>query len=121
MLLFQDPISYGISRSSSPARPAPSVVSHAHTRVTRHTQTERHVPKCRQLMYCLIGDDGYRRQRQREAAQSGKSRYVNSVSHIDRGARIFFPASFGLLNVLYWLAYYKYHEDFRWKEPPSLK
>jgi len=36
--------------------------------VTCHTQTERHIPKWRQLLYCLAGDDVYHRQRQREAA-----------------------------------------------------
>ncbi|GLH14021.1 Gamma-aminobutyric acid receptor subunit beta-like, partial [Gryllus bimaculatus] len=108
--IYNDPISYGLSRPSPPAHPR--------ARVTRHTQTERHVPKGRQLLYCLMGDDEYRRQRQRAAAHAARaSRYVNSVSHIDRAARIFFPASFGLLNVLYWLAYYKYQEDFRWKDP----
>lgn len=33
----------------------------------RTTQTERRVPRWRQLLYCLAGDDRYRRQRQVEA------------------------------------------------------
>lgn len=36
--------------------------------VERTTQTERRVPKWRMLLYCLMGDDQFRRQRQREAA-----------------------------------------------------
>lgn len=33
----------------------------------RTTQTEIRVPRWRQLLYCLAGDDRYRKQRQREA------------------------------------------------------
>lgn len=36
----------------------------------RTTQTEFKLPKWRQLIYCLKGDDKFRRQRQREAAAS---------------------------------------------------
>nr|CAD7453574.1 unnamed protein product [Timema tahoe] len=123
--IYNDPVSY-----SPPPPPQ-------RTRVTRQTQTEHRVPKWRQLLYCLAGDDNYRRQRQREAAHAvGKgacvgggrgpsaevaaavARHVNSVSHIDRVARILFPASFGLLNLCYWVAYYTYQEEFRWKDPP---
>lgn len=32
---------------------------------------------------------------------------ANSVSKIDRFARIFFPLSFLLMNVIYWYTYYK--------------
>lgn len=35
----------------------------------RTTQTEIRVPRWRQLLYCLAGDDQYRRQRQREAGK----------------------------------------------------
>ncbi|XP_063224797.1 gamma-aminobutyric acid receptor subunit alpha-2-like [Bacillus rossius redtenbacheri] len=107
------------------------VASHApaatRVRVTRHTQTERLVPHWRQFLYCLAGNDDFRRRRQREAAlAAGKRprgpgelvRQVNSVSHIDRTARVVFPASFGLLNILYWLAYYTYQQDFDWTDPP---
>lgn len=42
----------------------------------------------------------------------GTSRYVNSVSLIDRTARIGFPMSFTILNILYWLVYVTFQEDF---------
>ncbi|XP_068085895.1 gamma-aminobutyric acid receptor subunit alpha-6 [Anabrus simplex] len=120
--IYNDPISYGLSRSSSPALsgPPPSSNTNCRTRVTRQTQTERHVPKWRQLLYCLSGDDAYRRQRQREASQScgvEGGRHVNSVSYIDRTARVLFPATFGLLNFFYWLAYYTYQDEFGWRDP----
>lgn len=35
----------------------------------RTTQTERRVPRWRQLLYCLAGDDRYRRRRQVEAGR----------------------------------------------------
>lgn len=67
-----------------------------------------------------------RRRRQREAAANNHrecgdrrvSRHINSVSHIDRVARIVFPASFGLLNVCYWVVYVTYQEEFKWQDPP---
>lgn len=65
-----------------------------------------------------------RRHRQREVANGcrGKGerieRHINSVSHIDRVARVIFPASFTLLNLFYWLAYVTYQEDFKWQDPP---
>ena len=103
--------------------------------MTRQTQTERQIPKWRQLLYCLAGDDAYRRQRQREAALAAATssvvkgprgsadvgaiaRHVNSVSHIDRAARVLFPASFGLLNLFYWVIYYTCQEEFDWRDPP---
>jgi gamma-aminobutyric acid receptor subunit alpha len=105
---------------------------HHTTSVARQTQTEHHVSKWRQLLYCLKGDEVYRRQRQREAAHAAAlraskctgdggitSRYVNSVSRIDKTARILFPASFGLLNLIYWVAYYTYPKEFGWKDPPN--
>ncbi|XP_049809266.1 gamma-aminobutyric acid receptor alpha-like [Schistocerca nitens] len=141
--IYNDPPSYGMSRSPSPAvgasAAAAAVPLHVHSgpaghggraplsRVTRHTQTERRVPRWRQLLYCLAGDDAFRRQRQREAAQRARDaaapRHVNSVSQIDRAARVLFPASFGLLNVCYWLAYYTYQEEFQWDDAalPSAK
>lgn len=49
-----------------------------------------------------------------------KKRYINSVSLIDRSARIGFPMSFGILILLYWLVYVTYQDDFPWvKEPHS--
>lgn len=73
-----------------------------------------------------VGDDGYRRQRQREASRgtnssSGINKHVNSVSYIDQAARIMFPASFTVLNVAYWMFYVKYQEEFGWKDPPIVR
>ncbi|KAJ0179240.1 hypothetical protein K1T71_004952 [Dendrolimus kikuchii] len=81
----------------------------------RTTQTEIRVPRWRQLLYCLAGDDRYRRQRQREAGSRG---HINSVSHIDRAARILFPASFALLNLFYWMVYAFSSDDFAWSDNP---
>ncbi|XP_060800706.1 gamma-aminobutyric acid receptor alpha-like [Amyelois transitella] len=81
----------------------------------RTTQTERRVPRWRQLLYCLAGDDRYRRQRQVEAGNRG---HINSVSHIDRAARVMFPASFALLNLFYWLMYAFSNDDFAWSDNP---
>ncbi|XP_056641890.1 gamma-aminobutyric acid receptor alpha-like isoform X1 [Diorhabda sublineata] len=89
--------------------------------VERTTQTENKLPKWKQLLYCLKGDDKFRRQRQREAAtsngagsQHGRVRHVNSVSLIDRTARIVFPASFCFFNLFYWMAYFTTQEKFEW-------
>ncbi|EZA47794.1 Gamma-aminobutyric acid receptor subunit alpha-4 [Ooceraea biroi] len=91
----------------------------------KHTQTELVLSIWRQFLYCLAGDDAFRRRRQREAASSYRnkcgnriSRHINSVSYIDRVARIVFPASFGLLNVCYWVVYVTYQEEFKWQDPP---
>ncbi|CAH2091829.1 unnamed protein product [Euphydryas editha] len=81
----------------------------------RTTQTEVRVPRWRQLLYCLAGDDQYRRQRQREAGNRG---HINSVSHIDKAARILFPASFALLNFFYWMIYALSNDDFAWSDNP---
>ncbi|XP_024081809.1 gamma-aminobutyric acid receptor subunit alpha-6-like isoform X2 [Cimex lectularius] len=87
----------------------------------RQTQTETRVPRWKQLMYCLVGDERYRRERQREAAKGTSHKGVNSVSYIDRAARILFPTSFAFLNVIYWLLYFRYHQQFTWKQlPPGL-
>ncbi|XP_041973405.1 gamma-aminobutyric acid receptor subunit alpha-2 [Aricia agestis] len=84
--------------------------------VERTTQTETRVPRWRQVMYCLAGDEQYRRQRQREAG--GNRGHINSVSHIDRAARVLFPASFALLNLFYWLVYAFANDDFDWSNNP---
>ncbi|XP_030378780.1 gamma-aminobutyric acid receptor alpha-like [Scaptodrosophila lebanonensis] len=94
--------------------PGPSS-SHAST-IERTTQTEPPtVSRARQMWLCLKGDDKFRKQRERDAAaeKSGRS-YVNSVSLIDRVARIAFPMSFALFNLLYWLAYGMYKKEFSW-------
>ncbi|XP_044254225.1 gamma-aminobutyric acid receptor alpha-like isoform X2 [Tribolium madens] len=93
----------------------------------RTTQTEVRLPKWKQFLYCLKGDDKFRKQRQREAAAGALNgnerghhchapRHVNSVSLIDRAARILFPASFGFLNLIYWLIYFTYQDDFKWAD-----
>lgn len=41
----------------------------------RTTQTERKLPKWKQFLYCLKGDDKFRKQRQREAAFAGSGNY----------------------------------------------
>ncbi|XP_046979079.1 gamma-aminobutyric acid receptor alpha-like [Vanessa cardui] len=81
----------------------------------RTTQTEVRVPRWRQLLYCLAGDDQYRRQRQREAGNRG---HINSVSHIDKAARVLFPASFALLNFFYWMIYALSNDTFAWSDNP---
>ncbi|XP_018796579.1 PREDICTED: gamma-aminobutyric acid receptor subunit alpha-6 [Bactrocera latifrons] len=92
--------------------PAPS--SHAST-MERTTQTEPPViSKGKQMWLCLIGDDKFRRQRERAAAVTKGSRYVNSVSLIDRVSRVAFPMSFAFFNLLYWLAYGMYKKEFTW-------
>ncbi|XP_053599653.1 gamma-aminobutyric acid receptor subunit alpha-2 [Plodia interpunctella] len=95
------------------AGPAP--VAAVRLTMERTTQTERRVPRWRQLLYCLAGDDRYRRQRQIEAGSRG---HINSVSHIDRAARVMFPASFALLNLFYWLVYAFSNDDFAWSDNP---
>ncbi|CAG9856738.1 unnamed protein product [Phyllotreta striolata] len=102
---------------SDPTPPPPLIPS----TVERTTQTEFKLPKWKQLLYCLKGDDKFRRQRQREAAASncsgnshGRVRHVNSVSLIDRTARVVFPASFGFFNLFYWMAYITTQEKFKW-------
>ncbi|XP_055522907.1 gamma-aminobutyric acid receptor subunit alpha-6 [Wyeomyia smithii] len=89
--------------------------SHLST-MERTTQTEPpKEPRWKQLWLCFLGDDQFRRRRQREATgRGGASRHVNSVSLIDQAARVMFPASFTFFNVLYWLCYYTYQADFTW-------
>uniref|UniRef100_A0A1B0DRB5 Gamma-aminobutyric acid receptor alpha-like n=1 Tax=Phlebotomus papatasi TaxID=29031 RepID=A0A1B0DRB5_PHLPP len=94
-------------------RPAASKVS----TMERTTQTDQpKAPKWKQLWLCILGDDKFRRMRQREATRKDRStRHVNSVSLIDRVARVLFPLSFGMFNLMYWLVYVTYQEDdFPW-------
>ncbi|KAF2902243.1 hypothetical protein ILUMI_03941 [Ignelater luminosus] len=121
--IYNDPaLNYGNRRTSlsSHIQPAPVRLT-----MERTTQTETRLPKWRQFMYCLMGNDKFRKQRQREAAalelhDQGHhvTRHVNSVSCIDRAARILFPTSFALLNLCYWLVYVHYQEDFSWRDSP---
>ena len=55
----------------------------------------------------------YRKQRQAEAARQGST---NSTSKIDSMARILFPLSFGLFNVIYWYSYFSAHPPFDWED-----
>ncbi|CAH1390018.1 unnamed protein product [Nezara viridula] len=95
----------------------PKVQTSGNVMVERQTQTDTKVPRWKQIFYCLVGDETYRRERQREASRGHKR--VNSVSYIDRAARVLFPTSFALLNVVYWLLYFRYQQQFHWKPPPS--
>lgn len=79
----------------------------------RQTQTDSpRVPKWRQIWLCFLGDVKFKQDREREVKKTGRNRYVNSVSLIDRTARVVFPASFTILQILYWLAFYTYQKDF---------
>ncbi|XP_066145438.1 gamma-aminobutyric acid receptor subunit alpha-6 isoform X2 [Euwallacea fornicatus] len=90
--------------------------------VEKTTQTECKLARWKQFLYCLKGDDKFRKQRQREAAaldlntrgHHGSIRHVNSVSLIDRVARIVFPTSFCLFNLFYWMTYIMTQESFKW-------
>ncbi|XP_014286667.1 gamma-aminobutyric acid receptor subunit alpha-6 [Halyomorpha halys] len=95
----------------------PKVQPSGNVMVERQTQTDTKVPRWKQIFYCLVGDETYRRERQREASRGHKR--VNSVSYIDRAARVLFPTSFALLNVVYWLLYFRYQQQFHWKQPPT--
>lgn len=64
--------------------------SHLST-MERTTQTEPpRKPIWKQFWLCFVGNDEFRKQRQREAT-SGSKKHVNSVSMIDRTARVIFP------------------------------
>jgi hypothetical protein len=52
---------------------------------------------CR-FWFCLSGNDNYKRAIRKRASRFG----INSRSELDVFARIFFPVSFGLFNILYW-------------------
>ncbi|CAH2063472.1 unnamed protein product, partial [Iphiclides podalirius] len=107
--------SQGNCASDADGLPPPPEQTSVRLTMERTTQTERRVPRWRQLLYCLAGDDRYRRQRQLEA---GKRGHINSVSHIDKAARILFPASFALLNLFYWMIYALSSDDFAWSDNP---
>ena len=55
----------------------------------------------------------YRRARLLEATRQGST---NSTSKIDAVARILFPASFGLFNIMYWLSYFHPQKPFEWTD-----
>lgn len=72
----------------------------------------------KQMWLCLKNDDTFRKLRaynaSTEKSQCQTTRYVNSVSLIDRIARVAFPTSFALFNLLYWLSYGMYKKEFSW-------
>ncbi|XP_064109810.1 gamma-aminobutyric acid receptor subunit alpha-2-like [Macrobrachium nipponense] len=78
------------------------------------TQTEKKESCWSQCYHCVLGDDRYRRERQRMATLQ---RSVNSVSVIDTLSRVLFPLSYGLLNVWYWYSYYDTELVFNWTNP----
>ena len=55
---------------------------------------------CYHFINCIKGSAKYRDLRVRRSRDS-----VNSVSKIDRTARILFPASFAIWNIFYWSLY----------------
>ncbi|NP_001071290.1 cys-loop ligand-gated ion channel subunit 8916 [Apis mellifera] len=116
---------YGVNESVSYERGSMTVsVTSKPSTMERQTQTEVWIPKWRQFLYCLAGDESFRKRRQREAAGNCRkrgekiARHINSVSYIDKVARIVFPASFGLLNICYWVIYVTYQEEFKWQDSP---
>ncbi|KAM8721649.1 hypothetical protein ACLKA7_007517 [Drosophila subpalustris] len=117
---FSCPIYNNQHQQQNPGQIFPKLSSHAST-MERTTQTEPPVvSRMRQMWLCLKGDVKFRRQRERDAAaeksEQGRSGagYVNSISLIDRVARVAFPMTFALFNLLYWLAYGMYKKEFSW-------
>uniref|UniRef100_A0A8D8QVM0 Gamma-aminobutyric acid receptor subunit alpha-6 n=3 Tax=Cacopsylla melanoneura TaxID=428564 RepID=A0A8D8QVM0_9HEMI len=86
----------------------------------RHTQTEHKIPIWKLVTYCLVANEKYRKKREQEVSREGYQFHINSVSRIDRVSRILFPASFGFLNLLYWITYVTYQETFVWKDPAAV-
>lgn len=69
----------------------PSASSSHLSTMERTTQTEPpRKPILVQFWLCFVGNDEFRKQRAREAT-SGSKKHVNSVSLIDRVARVIFP------------------------------
>jgi hypothetical protein len=68
---------------------------------TSWLRTIRHY--CFRFWFCLSGNDNYKRTIRKRASRFG----INSRSELDVFARIAFPVSFALFNILYW--YYFLH------------
>lgn len=79
-----------------------------------HSFTDTTVPPTLTTFILSVGDETYRRERQRTAYLE---RSVNSVSTIDTVSRIMFPLSYGLLNLWYWYSYYDTQLVFNWTDP----
>ncbi|ELU08088.1 hypothetical protein CAPTEDRAFT_148064 [Capitella teleta] len=56
------------------------------------------------LLKCLTGSYSYKKVMIERSNPQG----VNRVSRIDRAARVLFPLSFIILNIIYWMTYTKY-------------
>ena len=53
---------------------------------------------------CVVNDFRFKQEMTKRAHYKG----INSVSKCDRFARIFFPATFLLFNIIYWYTFYKF-------------
>ncbi|XP_049825720.1 gamma-aminobutyric acid receptor subunit alpha-6 [Aethina tumida] len=98
---------------------SPQIAPPVRLTMERMTQTENKLPKWKQFLYCLKGDEKFRKQRQREASGQKENghhnvRHINSVSLIDRASRVLFPTTFGLFNLCYWMVYFTAQDDFKW-------
>lgn len=77
------------------------------------TQTEKKLSLFGQFLYCLLANETYRKEREKAAMLTGRS--FNSTSKIDSFARILFPLTFTLFNVIYWMHYFKAANMFTWE------
>jgi gamma-aminobutyric acid receptor subunit alpha len=77
----------------NPSASASQSANHSHlSTMERTTQTDTpRKPIWKQFWLCFVGNDEFRKQRAKEAT-SGSKKHVNSVSLIDRAARIIFPS-----------------------------
>lgn len=76
----------------------PSAASSHMSTMERTTQTEPpRKPIWKQFWLCFVGNDEFRKQRLRDAT-SGPKKHVNSVSLIDRVARVIFPGDVRLMS-----------------------
>ena len=72
-------------------------------RATPMMEEYRRTTSClMKFLLCLQGNEKYRRLMRGDRGELNK---INSVSTIDRVSRILFPASFTVLNIVYWLVF----------------
>lgn len=94
----QDSVDNGYSandRMNSTARPSMS-----HFNYRKYRPWLRSVSRCLcRLWFCVTGNMRYKRLIRKRATKIG----VNSRSELDAFARIVFPFSFILFNILYWV------------------